>query len=141
MRPAFRGRLFSTTGDAGMRLAAPTVEGLFAGAAEIVAAALCDRRTVRGKRIVDVALPPADTDHLLVAWINEIIYLFEVRRFLVRGCLAGGLGLGGLTASLAGEEYDGRRHRVGTPFKAAALHRLSVARVGGVWRATVILDV
>lgn len=141
MKPEYRGSRFSTTGDAGMRLVSRSVEGLFAGAAELVAGALCDRRTVRGNRVVHLALPPADTDHLFVAWINEIIYLFDVRRFLVRRCIDVRVGEMGLTASLTGEEYDGRRHRVGTPFKAATLHRLSVAKIGGVWRATVILDV
>ncbi len=124
-----------------MRVVSPTLGGLFAGAAEIVGSGICDRRTVRPTREVVVALRETDLGGLMVAWINEVIFLFDARRFLLRRCLDVRVGGVGLTATLAGEDFDGGRHRIGTLFKAATLHCLSVERTGGLWRATVVLDV
>ncbi len=137
-----RYRFFGTTADQGLRVSAPDLDSLFAAAGEAVFSAIADRRTVRASRERRVELSADGLEPLLVAWLNEIIYIFDTERLLGRRCsvrvTAGGKSL---RAVISGEPYDPSRHRIATMFKAATWHKLAVRRSGDGWRATVVLDV
>lgn len=125
----------------GFTVSAPTVSDLFACAGEALYSAMCDRRTVRRLEERVITLEADDPESLLVAWLDELIYLFETEAFLARNCrveVEGGLTL---RAKLIGEGYDPSRHRLVTVFKGATWHHLRVVREGDGWRATVIMDV
>jgi SHS2 domain-containing protein len=78
---------------------------------------------------------------LLVAWIDECLYVHDIEGFVVRAVelsvctdtLAHGL--------LHGEILDPARHRSGTVVKGATYHHVGVALRQGVWEAQVIVDV
>jgi SHS2 domain-containing protein len=136
-----RWRLFGTTADLGLAVTAPTLPGLLEGAALGLAGAVCDRRRVRPRLGRTVTIRAEGPEALLVAWLNELIFLFDAKGFLLRDCrveLAGPLAL---AAHLRGEPFDPARHRIGAYVKAATLHRLLVERGRGGWRARVVLDV
>jgi SHS2 domain-containing protein len=136
-----RGRLFGTTADLGMSVTAPDIDALFTAAGETLAAGMCDRRTVRTALERRVALKAGALDALLVAWLNELIYLFDAEGFLVRRCRVAVRGRTGLRATVAGERCEPGRHRLLNAFKAATWHDLSVREARHGWRARVILDV
>ncbi len=46
-----------------------------------------------------------------------------------------------LSAEAKGERIDRPRHRILVDVKAVTMHRFSVERTGGIWQATVVLDV
>ena len=78
---------------------------------------------------------------LLVAWIDECLYVHDIEGFVVRDVemtvctdtLAHGL--------LHGEPLDPARHRVGTVVKGATYHDVAVAVRDGVHEVKVIVDV
>ncbi len=125
----------------GLHVTAPTLEELYACAGDGLFSAVCDRRTVRPSARREVRVSAAALDSLMVAWLNELIYIFDADRFLARRCRVKILDGPALEAALEGETFDPARHRLKTIFKAATYHRLSLSRKGGLWRASVVLDV
>jgi SHS2 domain-containing protein len=134
-------RPFGTTADMGLSVTAPTLEGLYACAGEGFYSSVCDRRTVRPLMRREVEAAAESLDFLMVAWLNELIYIFDADRFLARRCRVKIKDGPALAAVLDGETFDPARHRFKNIFKAATYHRLSLSRKGGRWRATVVLDV
>jgi SHS2 domain-containing protein len=84
----------------------------------------------------DVRLEGADRASLLVAWLEELIFLADTESFVPERAERLRLGHANLSATLAG-----RRAHVEPLVKAATYHGLHFARADGVWQARVVLDV
>jgi SHS2 domain-containing protein len=78
---------------------------------------------------------------LLVAWLSEMLYLYEVDGFLAAGSTISHLTDAALHAEVAGEAFDPARHRVAGHVKAITYHGLEITRDAGGWRAPIIVDV
>jgi SHS2 domain-containing protein len=89
-------------------------------------------------------LEEPDVELLLLRFLNELVYLRDARRLLLR---PGELRVeetpegARLEATLLGESLDPARHRLAVDVKAATAHALSLVRENGGFRATVTLDV
>ncbi|MFC1678833.1 archease [Elusimicrobiota bacterium] len=79
-------------------------------------------------------------EELLVDWLNEIVYLVSTKRWAPTRVVAVAAGRRLLRARLSGPRLRAR-DALGVEVKAATYHRLGVRRRGGLWTATVILDV
>jgi SHS2 domain-containing protein len=82
----------------------------------------------------------ADRPALLVAWLNELLYLLDVHRFIPRRCRIREFRNTALVAELFGDTIDPNRHSVRRMVKAATYHGLSLTQANGGWEARVILD-
>ncbi|HPI93074.1 MAG TPA: archease [Deltaproteobacteria bacterium] len=128
--------LIDHTADTGMRVSSPTVEGLFVEAA----LALCDIMGAltpgKGETAV-VQVEGVDREDLLVRWLQEILYLVEVKGFRVAKA-----GLMELTdTDLRGElrgAYTGESLLV--EVKAVTYHNLEIACIDNAYVAAIILD-
>jgi SHS2 domain-containing protein len=90
-----------------------------------------------GERVEkEVELEAAERALLLVDWMNELVYLAEVERFVPRALTAVRIDDGRLRATIAGYRGD-PIHLV----KAVTLSRLAFRQEGGRWHARVVLDV
>jgi SHS2 domain-containing protein len=140
MRAGFA--LFEHTADVGVRAWGGSEEAVFEEAAKGMFSLVCDPQTVGSEEtvIVDVEAPTADHELLLVAWLNELLYLFEARRLLFSGFRVLELGESTLRAEVVGEAL-GSHHRVCGGVKAATYHGLKLVRSDDRWEAEVILDV
>ena len=78
---------------------------------------------------------------LLVAWLSEMLYLYEVDSFLAAGATISHLTETELRAEVAGEPFDPARHRVAGHVKAITYHGLEIARDAAGYRAPIIVDV
>lgn len=138
-------RFLDHTADVGVKIRAASLEGVFAEAL----AAFTD--TVTARRRVGTGLSQAfeltgpDAEILLVDWLGELLYAFEVGRRLFHDAevrLQPGDGGLALTAVARGEAWDPRRHPVKVLVKGVTYHALEVARRGeGDWSARVIFDI
>ncbi|MDD2901152.1 MAG: archease [Syntrophales bacterium] len=146
MTAAFRGprkakyRQLSHTADLGLRIWGSTPEELFENAGEALTAVLTDRRRLRLRHIEEITVEAPDLEALLVAWLNHLLYLYDVDAFLGREFKVQGLSPQHLKALARGETYDPQRHESKTAVKAATYHHLEIANLNGGWQATVILD-
>jgi SHS2 domain-containing protein len=77
-----------------------------------------------------------DRETLLVAWLEELVFLAESQGFVPERTTELEIGAGLVRATLRGHAGE-PRHLV----KAVTLHRLLFARNGDGWHARVVLDV
>jgi SHS2 domain-containing protein len=114
-----------------------------------VFALIVEPTTVQARERREVRAHGESLEALLVAWINECLYVHEVEGFVARDVrlevfdaapLAGGEPLR-LHSSLVGEEVDPVRHRLGTVVKAATFHQVSVKATEDGYEARLVLDV
>ena len=131
---------FEHTADIGLVARGQTLAELFANAADGLTDLIVDRDGLRDATQVTVSVSAADREGLLVAWLNELLYLLDAQRLVPRRTEITALDATSLTAHLSGDTIDPGRHTVRRMIKAATYHGLSLRQVDGVWEARVILD-
>ncbi len=131
---------FEHTADIGLLARGRTLAELFANAADGLVDLTVDRDGLRDTTQAQVSVSAEDREGLLVAWLNELLYLLDTRRFVPRRTQITSLDTTSLTAHLVGDTIDPGRHTVRRMIKAATYHGLSLRQVDGMWEARVILD-
>jgi SHS2 domain-containing protein len=134
-------RYIEHTADVAILATGATVEEMFAAAGEALAGFLCELEGVkeRDERSVDASAP--DLDALLVDWLSEINYMFEVERFAFRRFEVREAGGGSVRAVGFGEPLDPSRHTVGEQVKAVTYHGLKIEQGPPGYSAQVVMDI
>ncbi len=132
------------TADLALEAEAATAETLFAEALRGLtdSITLLDRVGTGTTRRVALHAPALDS--LLVDWLTEAIYLFEVENLLFRDAevkLFEDSDGWRLEALLDGEPADPYRHPIKILLKAVTYHHLAVHPTPTGWRAHVIFDI
>lgn len=132
---------FEHTADIGLLARGRTLEEVFVRAAEGLVDLMVDPEGLREDIRLEVTVSAPDREALLVAWLNELLYLLDTRGFLPRRFRITRLGETEVAAELVGDTVDRSRHAVRRMVKAATYHGLRLAQTDGhVWEARVILD-
>ncbi len=128
--------LIDHTADMGIRVSAPSMEGLFEEAAYALADIL-GGRDGEGLQEVMVESQGIDRVDLLVRWLQEILYLIEVKGFRLRAAT-----IQGLTETLALGVLQGAytAEPLTTEIKAVTYHNLDITYIDNVFAVTIILD-
>ncbi len=150
---------FDHTGDIGVRLSGRTLDELFESAAAAFVDSITDPARVEPRRSIGVDLRAAALDLLLVDFLGEILYRFEVEQFVVAAAQVQVERVGTLSevrppasdvepeptwrvhATLTGEPFDRERHGIKVLIKAVTYHALEVTEDAGGWHATVVFDI
>ncbi len=134
-------RYLDHTADVGIFASGPTLADAFASAGEALAALLCEPDSVQERDSREVAASAPDTEALLVAWLSEVNFLFEVERFAFRRFEVRELADGAVRAVGHGETIDSARHEVGIQVKAVTYHEIEIAEDADGFSVQVILDI
>jgi len=141
-------RFFDHTADVGADIEAPDLGALFTEALRAFTDTLTPLEgvgTAGGREAErEIELEADSLDELLVLWLEELLYLFEVGSLLFSGAEARVEGEGGayrLHALAHGEVYDPDRHPLKVLIKGVTYHELSVEEGPEGWRARVIFDI
>ena len=137
-------QFFDHTGDVGADLSGRRLEELFDSAAQALTDTLTDRTAVRQVEEAAVSLQASSLEDLLVEWLNELVYRFEVHQWLTAGTalkIAGDTAGWRLDGTIAGERFDPARHPARVLVKSATYHGLSVTETPDGWRARIIFDI
>ena len=89
----------------------------------------------------EVAVEATDTEALLVSWLNELLYLFDIDYIIFSKFDITHLSNNRLQATVCGEKVDLSRHQLKTSIKAATYHMLMVEKNNDGCRTQVILDI
>ena len=131
--------LLEHTADIGIRARGAGLEEVFEHATEGLAEVMGALRPGTGEAVA-VGVAADDPGGLLVDWLNEVLWLREVREAVVAGVRVERVGDG--TASGVVVLATGGAPADGTFVKAVTYHRLRVEPdPGGGWVAEVYLDV
>ncbi|MDV2503462.1 MAG: archease [bacterium] len=133
--------IIGTTADVGVVSRGATCEEAFIHAAEGLFSLVTDLDSIEPAEPFDVVCEGISPEGLLVAWLNELIYLHDVHDVLFRRFEITAFGGGTIEATAWGEPIDPDRHRLGTELKAATYHQARVVEGPSGWEAYVIIDV
>ena len=129
------------TADLRIRVRASDLPSLFENAGHALFDIIADVNTVQPARRRRLSIQGADLEELMVNWLSELHYHFEVHGLLLRRFSVLSLDDRSLRAQVQGEAYDPDRHRLKTDIKAVTYHQLEIAQVGGEWQAAIVFDI
>ncbi len=129
------------TADTGIIAYGETLPELFENAAYGMFDLMFDLTALAGsRRDVPVVAAGDSAEELLVAWLEELLYLGEVHRLAFAGFTVDRLEEGGVQGAGSGVSLDEAELR-GPPVKAVTWHDLAVVEIPAGWWARVIFDV
>ena len=137
-------RFIDHTADVAADLTGRTVEELFTSAAQALTDTITHLDAVRPVVTQSVTLESGALDDLLVDWLNELLYRFEVQNVLVSDAtvtIEESDGRWTLGATVAGEMFDTSRHPSRVGIKSATYHNLEVRQSSDGWRARIVFDI
>lgn len=129
------------TADVAIAAYGADLKEAFANAAYALFSLIVDLDGVGDGTCREVEVTAGDRAELLVAWLNELIYICEVESILFRRFEIGELNETGLRASCYGEKIDPERHRIKVGVKAATYHMLRVEERAKGYRVQVLFDI
>jgi SHS2 domain-containing protein len=129
--------------DCAVDLEGRDLDDLFETAALALAELMVDPVTVSVTLERTVAIEAAELDLLLYDWISELIFLKDRDRQVFPRCRVrvGGEGPFHLRAQLEGGVIDPERTGLRADPKAVTFHQFTLERVGGGWRARLVIDI
>jgi SHS2 domain-containing protein len=129
------------TADVGIIAYGADIEELFSNAALALFSLITEPRSVEEKLHLDLQVSSDDIDSLLVEWLNELIYLFDVKHILFNRFDIRSLTHNELKAICYGECFDPMKHNIKVGVKAATYHMLKLDKSDDGFKAQVILDI
>ena len=133
--------VFDHTADVGLHAFGDTLETLFIHAAQGMESLMVAPEQVRVVTSRQVMAEGHDIVSLLIAWLNELIFLFDTEYLLFRDFEIDMLTEMHLVARAFGEPYDAQRHELASAIKAVTWHEASVVRSDGTYKARIIFDI
>ena len=132
--------VFDHTADIGLHAYGETLPALFCNAARGMENLLVPLKQVRVVTIREITVKGHDPISLLIAWLNELIFLFDTEYLLFRDFEIATLTETALTAIARGEPYDSQRHELSSAIKAATWHEATVTQDNEGYQARIIFD-
>jgi len=133
--------IFAVTADKGIRAWGADPAVVFREAARALWSLMIDSATVERRRMIPVTVEAADREALLVAWLNELLYLYEAKGFIGKDSSVVSWSDTRVDTEIWGEAVDRTRHVVLGHVKAVTYHQLYVGPSVGGWEARVVVDV
>ncbi len=128
------------TADVGIRAYGANMKEAFANAAKGLFSLITELDDVEEVTHRDTKLTAPDRESLLVQWLNELIYLFDVENILFKRFDITQLSDTHLKARSYGQKVDSSKHNLKMGVKAATYHMLTVERNDG-YKVQVLFDI
>ena len=128
------------TADIGIVAYGSDMKEAFANAAKGMFSLITELGDVEENEHRNIELTAPDQESLLVAWLNELIFLFDVDNVLLRRFVISQLSKTRLKARGYGERVDASKHKLKLGIKAATYHMLKIEK-GNPNKIQVIFDI
>ena len=114
------------TADVGILACGTDLKEAFVNAARAMFSLITDLDEVNEVASRTIEITPSSPENLLVDWLNELIFLFDVENMLYKRFDIREFQPTRLKAVVYGEKADTSRHEIKTGIKAATYHMLLV---------------
>ncbi|MBE0447101.1 MAG: archease [Actinobacteria bacterium] len=129
------------TADIGLKAYGQTLKETFENAAIGMFSLITDLENVKSTLSEEIYIEAEDRESMLVEWLNELLYRFEVEYKVYKRCeIIDWDEEYRLRAITYGEPLDLGRHQIKTQIKACTYHMLKIEH-SDFWSAQVIFDV
>ncbi|MBU0604907.1 MAG: archease [Candidatus Omnitrophica bacterium] len=132
---------FPHTADIGVRVYGKDPEELFENAAFAMFDIIADLENLSGDTVEDFELEAPDRDALLVAWLDELLYIFYTKQLIFYKFQIEELTGTRLKARATGRPVGANRNRLKTEIKAATYSGLKIKASDGACEVEIIFDV
>jgi SHS2 domain-containing protein len=133
--------VFEHTADIGLHAYGSTLPELFIHAAQGMESLMVAPQQVQVQLSREIVVEGHDNISLLIAWLNELIFLFDTEYLLFRQFQIDTLTETQLKARASGEPYYAQRHDLSSAIKAVTWHEASVERMEDGYKARIIFDI
>ncbi len=134
-----RHQLLEHTADIGIEAWGESRAALYAEAARALREVIVGSAPVENRESREVRAAGRDDAERLVAWLGEVLFLFESRQFLPAAFEFHFAGEE-VRARIGGELLDPERHPVEREVKAITHHQVLAEQIEGGWHARLYLD-
>ena len=122
-----------------------TLEEVFENAALAMFNVIIDTTKVSGETVRGVSLTSPDLESLLVDWLSELLYLFEVDEIIFWKFRVEEIrevdGEDSIRALVSGEKYYPESHPFETEIKAVTYNQLELEKTAEGWKAQIVVDI
>ena len=132
--------ILNHTADVGIIAYGVNVNEAFANVAKGMFSLMTELEDVEEIEHRDTELTASDQESLLVEWLNELIYLFDVENILFKRFDISQLSNTHLKARSYGHKVDSSKHKLKMGVKAATYHMLKIDKENGS-RVQVLFDI
>jgi SHS2 domain-containing protein len=141
-RPSYRFLPDIALADVAFAARGDSPDLLFEACANALTEVMVDRRSVRPTVEKEVKIRATEIDGLLYDFLTELIVIKDVdsllfKRFAPRVSRDGQ----SVVCRMWGEPIDRERNRLRNDVKAVTMHLFGITHEGGLWKATVVLDI
>lgn len=131
------------TADLGFEVEAASLEECFALVAVALFQTFMPTRAPSGapRIAVDVEASGTGMEEVLVAWLEELLYLSEVRQLVFENVEVTAVNQAKVIGRITGWHADQDTAYTGPAVKGITRHGLGLEHIGSMWRARVFVDV
>jgi SHS2 domain-containing protein len=129
------------TADVGIVAYGGDLEELYINAARGMLSLVIDMDTIKSDISKNIDINENDEDALLVAWLNELLYILDTEHVILKDFEIEKLTSVSLSAKCYGETLDFKRHKLKREVKAATYYGLSIIKVDDQYSARIIFDI
>jgi len=133
--------VFDHTADVGIHAFGRTLPELFIHAAQGMESLVVAPEQIRESVSREIAVEGHDIVSLLIAWLNELIILFDTEYLLFRTFEINAFTETSLKGRASGEPYDAQRHELSSAIKAVTWHEAAVEPGDDGYKARIIFDI
>jgi SHS2 domain-containing protein len=132
---------FDHTADIGIRAWGNEFTEVFEEAGKALFEVIVDLKTVTPAHVHSITLSSDSGEELLLAWLKELLYIFDTERLVFVDFHISDLNSTTLAAELKGEKLDSSKHALGREVKAITRHQFKLKKETSRYLAEVILDI
>jgi SHS2 domain-containing protein len=133
--------VFEHTADIGLNAYGSTLPELFIHAAQGMESLMVAPEQVQVRVSREIVVEGHDKISLLIAWLNELIFLFDTEYLLLHQFQIDALTETQLIARASGESYNAQRHDLSSAIKAVTWHEAAVEPTNDGYKAHIIFDI
>ncbi len=133
--------ILDISGDVGLEVQADDLYDLFEGVASGMFGLITNTADIQEKTERRITIHSRDIDNLVIAWLNELIFIFDTDGLVPRRYEFYELTEDSVDGRIVGEEFNPQIHERRLLIKAATYHDFEIKRIGSMWWLKVIFDI
>jgi SHS2 domain-containing protein len=141
MIPPKRYEQFSHTADIGVRVYGRTLKELFENAAFAMFDIIADLEGLKGEIVQDLELTAPNSEELLIAWLDELLYNFYTKHVIFYKFEVSELEKDFMRAKAYGRAVSDNPNRLKTEIKAATYYNLKIRKTDDYYEVDIVFDV
>ena len=129
------------TADIGIIAYGTDIKQIFANAALGLFSLMAELDDIKEDAQRDLVLSAEDEEVLLVEWLNELIYIFDVEHIVFKRFEIDKLSGNQIKARCFGQKIKPGQHKLKREIKAATYHMLRISKTNSNYEVQVIFDI